>query len=154
MLMKSMLRLLTCALFTFSLIACTPKMVAVNNVHDQPVRQGLSQDDVRKLIHEAAATKNWSTRELAPGRILATYNERSHTIEVVITYTENSYGIDYSNTKFMKVYCTEEDKEARRRPDVTDGSGTCPGVDQPAYIHNKYQEWVDELNHSIKLLLQ
>ncbi len=54
----------------------------------------------------------------------------------------------------MKVYCTEEDMEEKRARKLTSGDGTCPGVDQPAYIHENYKDWIDELNRAIGSALQ
>ena len=110
---------------------------------------------VRLLATEinGAGAAGWSTEEVSPGLIEATYRIRAHTVTVLISYTEQVYSIDYKTSYEMKVYCTEEDKQERRAKKVTSGGGSCPDVEQPAYIHEKYIEWIDRLNGGINSAL-
>jgi hypothetical protein len=124
------------------------------NVHDQPIPHGLTQDQVRKAINIGAGAAGWSTDDVSPGNIIATYKIRVHTVIVLISYTEQAYSIDYKKSYEMKVYCNEEDAEKKSSKKLTSGGGTCPGVDQPAYIHKNYKEWIDELNRGIRSALQ
>jgi hypothetical protein len=129
-------------------------MVKMYNVHDQPIPPGLTQAQIEKAIKFGASVADWQIEEVTAGRMLATYRIRAHTVVVVINYSGDTYSIDYSKSMEMKVHCTEEDKENGIGSEITTGGDTCTGVDQPAYIHEKYREWVDNLNRAIRLALQ
>lgn len=152
--MKSKLRLFAISILALFAVACTPTLVKMYNVHDQPIPHGLTQDQVRKAINIGAGTAGWSTEEVSPGSIAATYKIRVHTVIVLISYTEQAYSIDYTTSYEMKVYCTEEDEVEKRPKKVTTGGGICSGVDQPAYIHESYKDWIEELNRGIRSALQ
>ena len=148
------LRLFAIAIVALFTMACTPSLVRMYNLHGQPIPQGLTQDQVRKAINIGAGTAGWTAKEVSPGSVVATYHIRAHSVTVLISYTERAYNIDYKSSNQMKVYCTEEDMEEKRARKVTSGGGTCPGVDQPAYIHENYKDWVDELNRAIEAALR
>lgn len=150
--MESKLRLIAVSILALFAVACTPKYIKTYNVHEQPIPHGLTQDQVRRAINIGAGTAGWSTEEVTPGNIVATYKIRAHTVKVLISYMEQAYNIDYKTSYQMKVYCTEEDKEEKRTRKITTGGGTCP--DQPAYIHENYKDWIDELNRGISSALQ
>jgi hypothetical protein len=152
--MKSKLRLCAISVLALFAVACTPALIKMYNVHDQPIPHGLTQDQVRKAINIGAGAAGWSTEDVSPGSIIATYKIRVHTVIVLVSYTEHAYSIDYKTSYEMKVSCTEEDEEKKRPKKVTSGGGACPGVDQPAYIHKNYKEWIDQLNRGIRSALQ
>jgi hypothetical protein len=150
--MERKLRLFATAILALFAVACTPNYIKMYNVHEQPIPHELTEDQVRRAINIGAGTAGWHTEELTPGSMVATYNIRAHTVKVLISYTEQAYNIDYKTSYEMKVFCTEEDKEEQRKRKITTGGGTCP--DQPAYIHENYKVWVDELNRGISSALQ
>lgn len=152
--MESMLRLFAVSVLAIFSVACTPTLIKMYNVHDQPIPHGLTEDQVRRAINIGAGTAGWSTEDVSLGSIAATYHIRVHTVTVLISYTEHAYSIDYMKSSQMKVFCTEEDKEENRAKKLTTGGGTCPDVDQPAYIHENYKDWIDELNRGIHSALQ
>lgn len=150
--MESKLRLFAVLILAMFAVACAPNYIKTHNVHLQPVPPGLTLDQVRKAINIGAGTAGWSTEEPTPGNIVATYKIRVHTVKVLITYNELTYSIDYKTSYQMKVYCTEEDKEEKRSKKITTGGSTCP--DQPAYIHENYKVWIEELNRGIRSALE
>lgn len=152
--MKSKINLFAVSILALFAVACTPNLVKINNVHDQPIPHGLTQDEVRRAINIGAAVAGWTTEDVSPGTIAATYRIRVHTVIVLISYTEKAYSIDYKTSYEMKVYCSEEDKEEKRAKKITTGVGSCPGVDEPAYIHENYNVWTEELNRGIRSALQ
>jgi hypothetical protein len=152
--MKSKFNLLLVSVLAFFAVACTPNLVKVYNVHNEPIPHGLTQDQVKKAINIGAAVAGWSTEDVSPGSIAATYHIRVHTVTVIISYTEQAYSIDYKSSYEMKVYCTEEDKVEKRSKKVTTGGGSCPGIAQPAYIHENYTAWIEELNRGIRAALR
>lgn len=152
--MHTKLQLFAISLVALFVMACVPKLIPIHNIHDQPIAVGLTQEQVKKAINLGANIAGWDTKDVSPGQIIATYRIRVHTVMVLISYTENAYSIDYNNSYAMKVHCSEEDKEAGRSSKITSGSGTCPDVTQPAYIHEEYQVWINELNRAISVALQ
>lgn len=151
--MKSTINLFAVSILALCAVACTPKLVKIYNLHGEPVPHNLTQDQVRRAINIGAAVAGWSTEDVSPGTIAATYRIRVHTVIVLISYTQQAYNIDYKTSYQMKVYCTEEDKEEKRSKKVTTGGGSCPGVAQPAYIHENYNAWIEELNRGIHAAL-
>ena len=147
--MKNKFQIFAAFLLVICVMACSPALVRMYNVQDETIPSGLTLDQVKKAINIGAAAAGWSTEDLSLGSMEATYNIRVHTVIVTISYTERAYSIDYKKSYEMKVYCTDEDKEQKRSIKVTDGGGACPGVKQPAYIHPKYQEWIEALNRGI-----
>jgi len=152
--MKSKLNLIAISILALFAVACAPNLIKPYNVHEQPIPHGLTQDQVKRAIKIGAAVAGWSTEDVSPGSIEATYHIRVHEVTVLISYTEQAYSIDYKTSYEMKVYCTEKDKEEQRPKKVTTGGGSCPGVDQPAYIHENYNAWIEELNRGIHSALQ
>lgn len=152
--MKSKLQLFAVSILALFAVACTQNLVKTYNVHDQPIPHELTQDQVRKAIKIGAGVAGWSTEEVSPSSIAATYHIRTHTVTALISYTEQAYSIDYKTSYQMKVYCTEEDKVEKRAKQLTTGGGTCPGVDQPAYIHENYKVWIEQLERGIRSALQ
>ncbi len=142
------------ALVALFLLACSPKYIQMYNIHNEPVPAGLTQEQVGKGVRMGATVAGWKAHSRGPGRTQATYNIRAHTVTVDIRYSEYNYSIDYETSHQMKIYCTEEDKEAGIGRTLTTGGGACPGVDQPAYIHENYRVWIDQLNRSINAALQ
>ena len=152
--MKRKINLFAVLILALFAVACTPNLVKMYNVHGEPVPHGLTQDQVRRAINIGAAVAGWTTKDVSPGTIAATYRIRVHTVIVLISYTEQAYSIDYKTSYEMKVYCTEEDKEEKRAKKITTGGGSCPSVEQPAYIHENYNVWIEELNRGIRSALQ
>ena len=131
--------------------ACTPFMVPLREVdttHDIYVSR--TKDEVREAILEGAQKVGWRAKELGEGTILASYQEKNHSIHLKIDYGLDFYSIRYHSSREMKMFCTESDKKAHRNMKVS-GKNNCPGDAAPQYIHKAYKQWVNRLIQSIDL---
>ena len=86
-------------------------------------------DSVKQIITTGAGAgkRVWTVSSLEGNRLLATYNVRTHSISVNISYTDKAYSIKYANSVNMKY-------------EVLNGVKV---------IHPFYNRWVDELMSSI-----
>jgi hypothetical protein len=148
------LRSFSVGLLGLLLVACGPVQIPMYNVYDQSVPPGLTQDQVAEKIELAVKISGWSVQEASPGRMLAVYRIRTHTVIVAINYNADAYSIDHYTSYHMKVLCTEQAKLDEEPPTITNGPGSCPGDAQPAYIHQNYKVWVEQLNTAILRSLQ
>ena len=82
--MKSKLRLCAISILALFAMACTPTLIKMYNVHDQPIPHGLTQDQVRKAINIGAGAAGWSTDDVSPGSIIATYKIRVQLLSLVL----------------------------------------------------------------------
>ena len=148
--MSTISRLYVLPLVTSLLAGCTG-MIPLYNLDYEPVEQGLTQAQVGHAVEAGAASVGWRTTVISPGRILATYAIRSHTVMVDITYTSGYYSIEYHNSIEMKIKCPQDVGNPRKPATVTNGDpGICGGGKLPAEIHGNYKEWIDGLNAAIK----
>ncbi len=131
-------------------VACAPNLISMYNVHGQSIPDGLTLDQVGRKIKSAAGIAGWSADEVSPGLIVATNHIRAHTVTVNIRYTEDTYNIDHEMSYYMKISCTAKDKTEAGSIAVSSGPNTCPGNAKPAYIHENYKGWIDELNTAIQ----
>ena len=90
-----------------------------------------SADAVKKAIIAAGQTaaRKWSVAEAAPGRLLATYQVRSHTVVTEIRYSANEFSVNYNDSVNMKY---------------------APGPDGKGVIHPFYNQWVSEFIQAIR----
>lgn len=84
--------------------------------------------DVRDAIFKACQNRNWLVTADEPGKISANLIVRSHQVQVDIPYSATGYTINYVSSVNMKA-----------------GGGE---------IHNKYNNWVNNLDHDIRFNLQ
>ena len=127
------------------------KIIPLHNIDDHTIILELSEQQVKEAIHEGIEMAEWTIENEAPGKILATYNRRVHTITVNIRYTEKNYSIKYAYSKNMKVHCTENDKA--KGVMLTNWPEQICGGARPALIHRAYNEWVENLNSEINTAL-
>lgn len=91
----------------------------------------LTAADVRKAILVAAEAtgRKWSVAEAGPGRLIATYHVRTHTVSAEIQYTDSRFSVVYSSSTNMKY---------------------APGPDGKGVIHPFYNQWVQEFVQAIR----
>lgn len=82
-----------------------------------------SEDQVRAAIIRAGAALGWQIKEEAPGKLVGTLVLRSHTSVVDISYTANSYSIQYRSS----INLNEQDGQ----------------------IHKNYNGWINNLAKGI-----
>ena len=82
---------------------------------------------MQSAIVEAGAANHWIISPASPGVMNGQLSERGHTADIRITYTANSYRIDYVSSTNLKA-----------------GSGQ---------IHRNYNRWIQNLNQGIQTRL-
>lgn len=94
----------------------------------------LKAEDVKKAILAAAVAteRKWAVSEVAPGRLVATYHVRTHTVTSEIHYTAADFSVFYRDSVNMKY---------------------APGPDGKGVIHPFYNQWVQELVQAIRIEL-
>lgn len=112
-----MLSVTSCATFT------TTEMMSYSGV----IPSGVSSAEVKKVIKDAGAKRDWIIKDLGNNAFEASYVARGHSIKVKLTYDRDSYDITYLSSTGME-YNPEE--------------GT---------IHRNYNRWVNNLKHDIDL---
>lgn len=90
-----------------------------------------SAEGVRKAIEAAAVAtgRKWVVTEPSPGRLLATYHVRTHTVVAEVRYAAGQFSVAYSDSVNMKYG---------------------PGADGKGVIHPFYNQWVDEFIQAIR----
>ncbi|OGT30361.1 MAG: hypothetical protein A3E87_01345 [Gammaproteobacteria bacterium RIFCSPHIGHO2_12_FULL_35_23] len=102
----------------------------IYNVNKAPVVTKTHQatlTQVGKAITSAGVGLGWSMQEVRPGYIVATLNLRAHQAKVGITYTTQTYNINYISSNNL----------------MRNGE-----------IHQNYNSWVQNLNTAIKHQLE
>jgi len=105
---------------------CAPRTAPIQNV-SQTVGQNYSDSQMQRAIVEAGAANHWVISPAGPGVMKGQLAERGHTADIRITYTANSYRIDYVSSTNLKA-----------------GSGQ---------IHRNYNRWIQNLNQGIQTRL-
>ena len=130
------------------LIGCS-SMVAIDDVPASgTINRDLTKEQIGKAIEDGAFNAGWIPKDIGNDQIMASYRVRSHSVLVMIEYSEDIYNIRYSSSREMKVQCTEADHKAAPNIIVT-GRQSCPGLQKPLYIHANYGPWIANLKHSI-----
>jgi len=149
--MKAMWRLAAIAVSILFITGCVSTLAPLHNINDYTILHELSEQQVKEAVYKGIGAASWTIENAAPGKILATYTRRIHTIAVNIKYTEKNYSINYAYRKNMKIHCTDKDKGKTiiltKWPEET-----CSGA-RPAMIHKAYYKWVKRLNSKIKTAL-
>ena len=81
-------------------------------------------DEVGKGILKAGAALGWQMKQIKPGHIVATFNQRQHTAVADVTYSAKSFSIQYKDSTELKY----------------DGST----------IHQQYNNWITNLERRIR----
>jgi rRNA maturation protein Rpf1 len=121
--MSSLLRatLITLALLTTA--GCTNKPV-LNTQHELPANAQVSDEQMKQVIINALAKREWTVQRLSPQLIQAEITVRNQFhAEIDIRYTRNSYAITYRDSR-----------------DLGYKDGT---------IHRNYNRWVSMLDRDI-----
>jgi hypothetical protein len=129
-------------------------MVALQDVQETHViNKPLTKEQVKDSILEGAKFSNWRVKDLNSSTLLATFNIRTHTVNVQIDYSESGYSLYYKSSNEMKMYCTRDDY-VKKKGVIVSGNQDCPGGKPPYAIHGAYKTWVDDLNHDIQTSLE
>ena len=148
--MKTILQLLTISVAIPFIAGCVT-ISPLHNIDDQSIGHELSEQQVKLAINSGAEAAGWTTKDKGPGKILAVFAIRSHTVAVNITYTEKNYSINYAYSIRMKVNCTAQDRS--KGIILTMWPEKVCGVSQPEFIHAGYNKWVKKLNSKINAAL-
>lgn len=143
-----MLRLAAIAVPILLIIGCVSSLPALHNINDHTIFQELSEQQVKKAVLKGTEAAGWTIENAAPGKILATYTRRIHTVAVNIRYTGKNYSINYAYSINMRIHCTDKDK-AKTIILTNWPEETCGGA-RPAMIHKAYNKWVKRLHSKIK----
>jgi hypothetical protein len=135
------IQLLLALVLALAILPATAQRLPVPIVnHDTiVVERGSSQpataDDVRQAITAAAVAtgRKWTLVEPTPGRLLATYQVRTHTVVTEIRYSATHFSVAYSDSINMKFG---------------------PGPDGKGVIHPFYNQWVQEFIQAIRAELK
>jgi hypothetical protein len=92
----------------------------------------MSAEEIRKAILAGAVAteRRWTVTEPSPGRMIATYQVRTHTVVTEIGYGTGQMSVHYSDSINMK-YAT----------------GESPGT---GVIHPFYNQWVQEFLQAVR----
>ena len=146
--MTSRSHLLFVFVMTLFVAGCSG-MVPLHKVDESHFVDGsLTEDQVKEAIIQGIEAAGWFAKDLGGDEILATYRIRTHTVHVVINYTDTYYATRYKSSSEMKMFCTQRDRDNARNIKIS-GRQECPGG-IPMYIHGNYKIWVDSLNASIQ----
>lgn len=130
------LHLLLAAVLSLAAISASAQRMPVPIVnHDNlVVTKAASAADVKKAIMAAAEAtgRKWVVSEPSPGRLVATYHVRTHTVTTEIRYSATHFSVAYADSINMKYG---------------------PGADGKGVIHPFYNQWVQEFVQSIRLEL-
>ncbi|TIH15791.1 hypothetical protein D0S45_09415 [Marinifilum sp. JC120] len=114
--------LVACALF---LGGC--RTAPIQNIEMAPIvstsQQARSMESVKNAIIKGGYDRGWQMSDMAPGHLVATLNIRSHQAVVDITYTPETYSINYKDSTNLK-----------HKGNV---------------IHSNYNAWIKNLANSI-----
>lgn len=112
----------------------------------------LELKDMAAAVKMGAARAGWRTESVSDDQILAIYKFRNHRAIVTIDFSLDTYSIIYRNSLNMKVVCSADSlllAQSASAYVVTTGEDPCPNAATPEYIHEKYNEWVEQLDDSI-----
>jgi hypothetical protein len=130
------LPLLLAALLSLAAVPASAQRVPVPivNYDNVVVTKAATAADVKNAILAAAyATgRKWVVSEPSPGRLIATYHVRTHTVTTEIRYSATNFSVVYADSIDMKY---------------------APGADDRGVIHPFYNQWVQEFVQAIRLEL-
>ena len=151
--MRNSLRLLKVFFGVLFIAGCARPMVVLDDVNEKyTVNKSLTKQQVKESIFEGVEYAGWNARDQGPNTIQATYQRGSHTVRVEIEYTDSSYRLDYKSSDHMKMHCTKNEADKKKRP-IVSGTQNCPDDMPPYSIHAAYKTWIDNLNHDIQTSL-
>ncbi len=108
------------------LSGCASRIAPIENVN-QTVSQNYSDSQMKQAITQAGAAYNWVITPAGPGVMNGHLTQRTHSVDIRISYTSNSYQIQYVSSQNLSA-----------------GSGK---------IHRNYNRWVHNLSQGIQTRL-
>ncbi|WP_226568454.1 lipoprotein [Mangrovibacter yixingensis] len=123
--MKKIVKWLT-AFAVIGVLAGCARTAPIDNVN-ATVSAGHSAEQVKSAILKAGIQRQWVMNETSPGVISARQQSHGHVAEVRITYSANSYAINYVSSINLRA------------------SG--------GKIHKTYNRWIGNLDRDIQLNL-
>ena len=109
-----------------TLLTGCARTAPVHNV-DQSLTQRYSDSEMKTAIIEAGLGRKWIMTPVAPGVINGRYAQREFVANIRVTYTAQSYSIQYVSSQNLK---------------ASNGK-----------IHANYNRWVNNLDQDIQLRL-
>ncbi|WP_239952498.1 hypothetical protein [Pantoea sp. Z09] len=109
-----------------TLLTGCARTAPVHNV-DQSLNQRYSDSEMKTAIIEAGLGRKWIMTPVAPGVINGRYAQREFVANIRVTYTAQSYSIQYVSSQNLK---------------ASNGK-----------IHANYNRWVNNLDQDIQLRL-
>ena len=117
------------ALFlVFATTGCRTSKVL--NVPTQTVAKKMTKEAMYKAIYRAGHTRGWEMQKVSDGVVDATYARRGFTVTATITYTADTYKIDYKSSKGLKY---DEKNQT---------------------IHKNYNSWIENLKRQINMEIE
>lgn len=95
--MKNTFIVVSCFLVLLALIGCT-RTAPVHNIEDQAIDYNLALSVVETAILKAGVETGWAMTVVKPGVIEASINIRVHKADIIISYSEKTYSINYKNS--------------------------------------------------------
>ncbi len=111
---------------TTLLSGCASRIALIQNVN-QTVSQNYSDKQMQQAITAAGASYNWVITPAGPGVMNGHLSQRTHSADIRVTYTANSYQIQYVSSQNLRA-----------------GSGK---------IHRNYNRWINNLSQGIQTRL-
>jgi len=141
--MKAYVQLMALLIATLFVTGCSGMIRLSETEQSHPIPEGISEEQLKSSIMEGAYIAGWTATDSNSISILATYQERIHTVNVGVYFSTTDYRVLYDSSKNMKVYCTEKDK-SKNKISLT-GRDICPGNLAPLYIRSTYKSWIENL---------
>ena len=132
--------------------ACQARIAELKRVDTAVIGRSITLSNMATAIGSGARRAQWRTRKLSENEILAMYKYRNHRVIVDIVFSSDKYSIVYRNSLNMKVVCSADSPvlaQSVAHRVVTNGVDPCPNGAIPEYIHEKYNEWVKQLDQKI-----
>jgi hypothetical protein len=108
------------------LSGCASRTAPIDNIN-QKLSQSYSDNQVKTAIIEAGLSRQWAMTPAGPGIINGHLIQRDHVADIRVTYTSNSYSIQYVGSRNLKA--------------------------AGGMIHRNYNRWVHNLDKDIQLRL-
>jgi hypothetical protein len=107
-------------------VGCTTTK-PILNVHNAPIPQTHTMEQVRQAIIAGGASKGWVMQETKPGVVHGTLKAHRHQADVDVSFTTTSYNIDYVSSVELG---------------YNNGN-----------IHRNYNKWIENLDAAIQAQL-
>jgi hypothetical protein len=132
--------------------ACQTRIAELKRVDTSVISRNITLSSMATAIESGARRAQWRTRKISDNEILALYKYRNHRVIVGIVFSSDRYSIVYRNSLNMKIVCSADSTvqaQSVAHRVVTTGLDPCPNGAIPEYIHEKYNEWVKQLDQKI-----